>query len=141
MLFIVIIFISHIFANSNNFVRGLGNDTSFTSLFEPTEESPNFCSSTLDGNFSSIPIIDVREELLEHTDDQFPEPEIIKVADGIYVAIGYDLANTIIIESTTGITIIDTLSEVYIAREVFDDYKYLRINDDRNAKTINRLCN
>jgi len=101
-------------------------------VYGATAQPNDTCSSTLDNDVSSIPVIDVREELIHHADELFHSPEIIKVAIGVYVAIGYDLANTIIIESKTGITIIDTLSETSIARQVFDDYKMRRIYGDKH---------
>ena len=66
------------------------------------------CSSELDNNLTTIPVFEVRQELLDQNEDQFPslsQPEIMKVSDGVYVAIGYDLANTITVETETGIII------------------------------------
>lgn len=45
-------------------------------------------------------------------------PRIINVTDGVYVAIGYGLANSILIEGNDGVIIIDTLESVAAARPV-----------------------
>ena len=135
MSFLTIIVVTFILSNELVTINALGDGSLLSALnlfSSPTEDPFASCSSTLDGDVSSIPTIDVRDELLAHTDNQFPTPEISKVTEGVYVAIGYDLANTIIIESKTGITIIDTLSETDVAREVFDAYKLLRINTDHH---------
>eukprot|EP01084_Bolivina_argentea_P079902 144825_1 len=78
------------------------------SLFERdlcfTDNNESCPLSELDDDYSSgIPVFEVRDELLKHSQDQFPsppQPEIILVTEGIYVGIGYDLANTIFIETS-----------------------------------------
>ncbi|MBN2179137.1 MAG: MBL fold metallo-hydrolase [Deltaproteobacteria bacterium] len=44
--------------------------------------------------------------------------EIITVTDGVYVAVGYGLANAILIEGDDGVIIVDTLESVEAARPV-----------------------
>lgn len=61
------------------------------------------------------------EELASHT-AEFNQ-EIIEVTDGVYVAIGYGLANSILLEGTDGVVIVDTLESVEAAmpvKEAFD---------------------
>ncbi len=44
--------------------------------------------------------------------------EIIKVTDGVWVAVGYGLANSILLEGDTGVIIVDTLESAEAARPV-----------------------
>src|SRR5437899_1802161 len=44
--------------------------------------------------------------------------EVIKVTDGVYVAVGFSLANSILIEGTDGLVIVDTLTSINDARAV-----------------------
>ncbi len=57
-----------------------------------------------------------REKLRAHTNEF--RKDIIKVADGVYVAVGYSLGNAILIQGSGGSIIVDTLSNVADAREV-----------------------
>jgi alkyl sulfatase BDS1-like metallo-beta-lactamase superfamily hydrolase len=44
--------------------------------------------------------------------------EVVKVTDGVYVAVGYSLANAILIEGPDGLVIVDTLTSINDARAV-----------------------
>ncbi|MBM3807972.1 MAG: MBL fold metallo-hydrolase [Acidimicrobiia bacterium] len=57
-----------------------------------------------------------REQLRAHS-HEFRE-EVIKVVDGVHVAVGYSLGNAILIQGDGGSIIVDTLSNVADAREV-----------------------
>jgi alkyl sulfatase BDS1-like metallo-beta-lactamase superfamily hydrolase len=57
-----------------------------------------------------------REKLRAHTNEF--RREIIKVADGVYVAVGYSLGNAILVQGDGGSIIVDTLTNVADAREV-----------------------
>lgn len=48
--------------------------------------------------------------LAEHTQEF--RKEVIKVTDGVWVAIGYGLANSIMVEGTDGVVIIDTMETI-----------------------------
>eukprot|EP01084_Bolivina_argentea_P142433 250225_1 len=89
-------------------------------------QNDDYCRNRMHPNFTTIPFFEARPELVQHTHDQWPSKEIKEVTDGIYVAIGYDLANTMIIETDTGIIIIDTLSDTTAAKNIYNDYKDLR---------------
>lgn len=56
------------------------------------------------------------EQLRAHS-HEFRE-EVIKVVDGVHVAVGYSLGNAILIQGDGGSIIVDTLSNVVDAREV-----------------------
>jgi alkyl sulfatase BDS1-like metallo-beta-lactamase superfamily hydrolase len=56
------------------------------------------------------------KELADHT-AEFRQ-EVIRVADGVYVAVGYGIANSILIEGKDGTVIIDTLESAEAARPV-----------------------
>ncbi len=45
--------------------------------------------------------------LAEHCDERIGEPRVEEVADGLWVALGYDLANTILLETSAGNVVID----------------------------------
>ena len=51
----------------------------------------------------------------EHS-KEFNKKEILKIGDNIFVAIGYGLANCIMIEGDDGVIIIDTLESCEVAR-------------------------
>jgi len=54
--------------------------------------------------------------ILEDHSKEFNKKEVLKVSDNIYVAIGYGLANSIMIEGDKGVVIIDTLESCEVAR-------------------------
>ena len=57
-----------------------------------------------------------RDKLRAHS-QEFRQ-EVVRVTDGVYVAVGFDLANAILIEGTDGVIIVDTLSSANAARAV-----------------------
>jgi alkyl sulfatase BDS1-like metallo-beta-lactamase superfamily hydrolase len=57
-----------------------------------------------------------REKLRAHSNEF--RKEVIKVVDGVYLAVGYSLGNAILIQGDGGSIIVDTLSNVADAREV-----------------------
>ena len=52
-------------------------------------------------------------------------PEVITVAPGIHVAVGYGLANSILIEGADGVIVVDTLESVDAARRVKAEFDRL----------------
>jgi alkyl sulfatase BDS1-like metallo-beta-lactamase superfamily hydrolase len=50
-------------------------------------------------------------------------PAVHKVTDGVYSAVGYDLANSIMIEGDDGIIIVDTMSTYEDAKEVIAEFR------------------
>ena len=56
------------------------------------------------------------EDLLAHSEEF--RRDLIEVADGVHVAIGYGIANSIMIEGEDGIIIVDTMESMESAREV-----------------------
>jgi len=56
------------------------------------------------------------KELADHT-AEFKQ-EVIRVADGVYVAVGYGIANSILVEGKDGTVIIDTLESAEAAKAV-----------------------
>ena len=57
-----------------------------------------------------------REKLRAHS-AEFRQ-EVIKVTDGVYVAVGFSLANAILIEGSNGLIVVDTLTSINDARAV-----------------------
>lgn len=74
----------------------------------------------------------IRSEL-EATNDYWSPPAIHQVNERIWVAVGYDLANSIMIEGNTGIIIVDTLSTYEKAKEVMQEFRKIT---DKPVKTI-----
>lgn len=75
-------------------------------------EVVNMNYSRMNANSSSV----TSQELADHT-EEFKQ-EIIKVTDGVYVAIGYGLANSVLLEGIDGVVIVDTLESVEAATPV-----------------------
>jgi len=70
---------------------------------------------------SYLPPQQVHEKLKAHS-TQFNKAEILQVTDGIYVAIGYALANSIIIEGDKSLIIVDTMESLESADAVRKDF-------------------
>src|SRR5215813_3539555 len=49
--------------------------------------------------------------------------ELVKVTDGIHVAVGYGLANAILIEGKDGVVIVDTLESAEVAQAVRAEFR------------------
>jgi len=67
------------------------------------------------------------------TNDYWSPPAVHKVTDGVYVAVGYDLANSIMIEGDDGIIIVDTLSTYESAKKVITEFRKIT---DKPVKAI-----
>ena len=52
--------------------------------------------------------------------------QVLKVGKNVYVAIGYGLANSIMLEGEEGVVIIDTLESCEVAREVRAAFEEVR---------------
>ncbi|MCH7561526.1 MAG: MBL fold metallo-hydrolase [Thaumarchaeota archaeon] len=74
----------------------------------------------------------IHPKLLATNDFWYP-PAVHKVTDGVYSAVGYDLANSIMIEGDDGIIIIDTLSTYEKAKEVITEFRKIT---DKPVKAI-----
>jgi len=75
---------------------------------------------------------EVHPNLIAGYDYSLP-PAVHKVTDGVYVAVGYDLANSIMIEGNDGIIIVDTLSTYEDAKEVIAEFRKIT---DKPVKAI-----
>lgn len=67
-----------------------------------------------------------------HTEKFWP-PTVTKVTDGAYVAVGYGLANAIMIEGDDGIIIIDAMMSYESAKEVMSEFRKIT---DKPVKAI-----
>jgi len=63
----------------------------------------------------------INPELKEHT--KLFERKIHKVGDNVYCAVGYNLANIIMVEGTDGIVIVDTGMELKQGQDVLADFR------------------
>ena len=54
---------------------------------------------------------------------EFDKKEVVRLLDNIYVAIGYGLANCIMIEGEDGVIIIDTMESPQAAQEVLAEFR------------------
>ena len=69
---------------------------------------------------AALPVVaqdsDERAELFAHS-DEFRQ-EVIRVTDGVYVAVGFALGNAILVEGDDGVIIIDTTEGTDAARAI-----------------------
>ena len=75
---------------------------------------------------------EVHPNLLAGYDYSSP-PAVHKVTEGVYSAVGYDLANSIMIEGDDGIIIVDTMSTYEDAKEVITEFRKIT---DKPVKAI-----
>lgn len=61
------------------------------------------------------------------------KPGVIKVTDGVYVAVGYGIANSILLEGTDGDIVVDTMESVESAQKVLAEFRKL---SDKPVKAI-----
>ncbi|MFP5307875.1 MAG: MBL fold metallo-hydrolase, partial [Gammaproteobacteria bacterium] len=61
------------------------------------------------------------------------EREVIEVVDGVHVAIGFGIANSILIEGDDGVIVVDTMETAESAREVLADFRQIT---DKPIKAI-----
>jgi len=66
--------------------------------------------------------IEAPEVLRQHT-KEFDKKEVIEVLDGVHVAIGYALANSIMIDAPEGLIIVDTTGSVDTGEEVLAAFR------------------
>lgn len=59
--------------------------------------------------------------------------EVIKVVDGVYVAIGFGIANSILLEGEDGVIVVDTMETAESAREVLAEFRKIT---DKPVKAI-----
>ena len=67
------------------------------------------------------------------TNDFWSPPAVHKVTDGVYSAVGFDGANSIMIEGDDGIIIVDTLSTYEAAKKVISEFRKIT---DKPVKAI-----
>ncbi len=67
------------------------------------------------------------------TNDYWSPPTVHKVTDGVYSAVGFDGANSIMIEGDDGIIIVDTLSTYEAAKKVISEFRKIT---DKPVKAI-----
>ena len=67
------------------------------------------------------------------TNDFWSPPTVHKVTDGVYSAVGFDGANSIMIEGDDGIIIVDTLSTYEAAKKVISEFRKIT---DKPVKAI-----
>jgi DNA/RNA endonuclease YhcR with UshA esterase domain len=81
------------------------------------------------------------DEHLETNDDKHLEineelsllPQIFELDDHIWIAIGYDISNSVLIEGDGGIIVIDTLSSYESSKKLLKDFKSI---SEKPIKTI-----
>ncbi|XP_074640804.1 linear primary-alkylsulfatase-like [Tubulanus polymorphus] len=64
----------------------------------------------------------VPELLKEHT-KEFDVPQILKVTEGVYVAVGYAVANSILLEGPESVVVVDVTESVNAARDIRRDFR------------------
>jgi len=63
------------------------------------------------------------QEKIEGHTKTFDVPKVVKVVDGVYQAIGYALANMIMIEGPDGIVIVDTTESQAVAKNILQEFR------------------
>jgi len=108
-----------------------GEDQSYTITEKPKSESKPISTKRI-----SLPPYPeqppIRPEL-EATNDYWAPPKVHQVNDRIWVAVGYDIANSIMIEGDKGIIIVDTLSTYESAKRVLTEFRKIT---DKPVKAI-----
>lgn len=66
--------------------------------------------------------VDANDKLSAHS-HEFNKKEIVPVTEGVWVAIGYGLANSILIEGTHGIIVVDCMESVIAAEDIMQDFQ------------------
>lgn len=66
------------------------------------------------------------EALVEHTNEFIPQ--IYSYENGIHIAVGYGIANSIMVEGEGGNIIIDAADSVYEAEKIYEEFKKININ-------------
>jgi alkyl sulfatase BDS1-like metallo-beta-lactamase superfamily hydrolase len=82
-----------------------------------------FGISSCDKAQKGLPNIAENQKLAEHSKEF--EKKIYKVAEGVYSAVGYGIANSIMLVGKDGVIIIDTMETKEEGREVWNDLKKL----------------
>jgi len=82
-----------------------------------------FGISSCDKAQKGLPDIAENQKLAEHSKEF--EKKIYKVAEGVYSAVGYGIANSIMLIGKDGVIIIDTMETIEEGREVWNDLKKL----------------
>ena len=70
------------------------------------------------GTVESLKVRAAPEDLGAHCRDAIGQPRVEEVSPGVYLAIGYDLANTILIATEDGNIVVDTSMSPARARAV-----------------------
>ncbi len=79
--------------------------------------------SSCAGTAKGLPDVAENRKLAEHSKEF--EKKIYKVADGVYSAVGFGIANSIMLVGKDGVIIIDTMETNEEGREVWNDLKKL----------------
>ena len=100
------------------------------------ESTQSISQQELEATDTDLPPYPVQPSIhpkLLATNDFWSPPAVHKVTDGVYVAVGYDLANSIMIEGDDGIIIVDTLSSYESAKKVITEFRKIT---DKPVKAI-----
>ena len=101
----------------------MSNKINYTSLF-----SILFLASCSDNEISNqlIEYISEVEELVQHSDEFIPK--VYSYENGIHIAIGYGIANSIMVEGEGGNIIIDAADSVHEAEKIYKQFKQINSN-------------
>eukprot|EP00920_Eleutheroschizon_duboscqi_P020389 GHVT01048365.1.p1 GENE.GHVT01048365.1~~GHVT01048365.1.p1 ORF type:complete len:837 (-),score=151.37 GHVT01048365.1:935-3445(-) len=89
--------------------------------YKPQDQIPDI--PTLLAEFANYTAghVPVPPALVEHSKEF--EQEILEVVDGVYVAIGFGLANCIILRGAQGLVVVDTMESIEVMTEVWKAWK------------------
>ncbi len=77
-------------------------------------------------SFQDVEITSEVEELVKHSEEFIPN--VYSYENGIHIAIGYGIANSIMIEGDGGNIIIDAADSVYEASKIYEEFKKINSN-------------
>jgi len=96
----------------------------------------NLTLKPLDSKNISLPPYPIQPIIhpdLESVIDLRSSPQVYQINERIWTAVGYDMANSIMIEGDTGLIIVDTLSNYESAKKVLREFRQI---SDKPIKTI-----
>ena len=90
-----------------------------------SQQQLNLTNTSSLQSLTGIPYPDIPHEnpdAVKHT-EKFTPPKVIKVTDGVYSAVGYGMANVMMIEGTDGIIIVDAGENNVQAKKVLPEFR------------------
>nr|XP_039266186.1 putative alkyl/aryl-sulfatase YjcS [Styela clava] len=72
---------------------------------------------------SESDMTEATRDLIVHSRKEFLNPEVIKVTDNVHVAVGFAIANSVMIEGDDGLIIVDTTESGEIMQNIMEEFR------------------